>query len=231
MGMAPAIALSLFLVLYNALTNLLLPLEMRQRLYVPLNLAAGAVLVAVGRWGLGLSWSALGWSSRGLAPALGWGVGVGLALAAPLFAALPIPTLRRLLADPRLEGVGPGGLAYLTLYRILLGTALFEEVAFRGVLYGVWGERLGVAGAFLGSSVAFGLWHIVPAWELLGQRPLFRHPALGSAGVTGAVAATTLGGLFFAWLRERSGIVYGPVLAHWLINALAAVAAFLAHRL
>ncbi|MEE9199487.1 MAG: CPBP family intramembrane glutamic endopeptidase [Dehalococcoidia bacterium] len=44
----------------------------------------------------------------------------------------------------------------------------------------------------------------------------------------GGVVITFIGGLFFAWLRWRTGGAYGPILTHWLINSLAASAAFVA---
>ena len=65
--------------------------------------------------------------------------------------------------------------------------------------------------------------------ELLQGSDIFSGGLLGAA-VLGGVVATFVGGLLLGWLRQRCGSVYGPVLAHWLINALAAVAVFLAVR-
>ncbi len=88
-------------------------------------------------------------------------------------------------------------MAYQTLLRIPLGTALLEEVAFRGVLFGVWLETAGARRALIGSSVAFALWHIAPTVELLEGSELFGSWFVLALGVLGGVFAAFLGGLFF----------------------------------
>ena len=118
-------------------------------------------------------------------------------------------------------------LAYQTLLRIPLGTALFEELAFRGVLHGVWSRAAGERRAIIGGSVAFGLWHVTQTVELLGGSGLFPTSVLLGLGVLGGVMAASVGGLFFSFVRLRTGSVYAPFLTHWLINAVGAIAAFL----
>ncbi|MFQ5873757.1 MAG: lysostaphin resistance A-like protein, partial [Dehalococcoidia bacterium] len=214
---------------YNNLVNLL-PEGLHNQLYVPLNLSVGLLLILWARRYL-LSWEELGLSRGSLAPGAAWGLSIGIALPSILFLAplLPDPA-STILDDPRIEGVTAAGLAYRALVRIPLGTALFEEVAFRGVLYGTWLKTNGLRGAVLGSALLFGLWHITPTFNVLRDSDRLDGPGLLAAGVVGAVALTFLGGLFFAWLRHRTGGVYGPILAHWLINAIAAVAAFVGTR-
>ena len=46
--------------------------------------------------------------------------------------------------------------------------------------------------------------------------------------IGGGVLASFVGGLFFAWLRRRTGGIYGPFLAHWLVISSVALVAFLA---
>ena len=223
------VTLGLFLVLYNNLVGLL-PEDIRDLIYVPLNLGVGFLLVLWVRR-RGVSYQEMGFSREALHSGVRWGLLLGIALPAPLFLALVLPdSVSSLLEDKRLEGVGAAGLAYTTLVRIPLGTALFEEVAFRGLLYGVWAKAYGMRSAILGSSLLFGLWHVRPTLELLEENDRLSEPALMALGVLGGVAATFLGGLFFAWIRWRTRGVYGPVLTHWPVNALAATAAFLALR-
>ena len=218
--------LALFLVVYNNLVNLL-PQALHDLLYVPLNLLIGALLLLWARRH-GFSWRELGLSPSSLRPGLRWGLLLGVALPAPLYLALALPEgMRSLIEDPRIEGVAVTGLAYRGLVRIPLGTALFEEVAFRGVLYGVWVRARGFRSAILGSSIAFGLWHVTPSLELLQQREWSHAPLFLAGGVVGTVIATFLGGLLFCWLRWRTGGAYGPALTHWLVNALALTAVFL----
>jgi uncharacterized protein len=54
-----------------------------------------------------------------------------------------------------------GVLAWQVLIRIPVGTALFEETMFRGVLYGAWRRTMRWWQAAILSSVAFALWHVV----------------------------------------------------------------------
>ena len=214
------------LVLYNSLINLL-PQPAHDRLYLPLNLAVLGLVIFLARRG-GFTWLSLGLSPRRLRRSLTWGVVIGVTLPAPLFLAplLPESLTGRgdFLGDS--DAVSAAHLAYLTAVRYPLGTALFEEGVFRGVLFGVWASTAGTRAAMIASSAAFGLWHVVPMLELLRGGEPFASPVLLGLGVFGGVVATFVGGLFFSWIRVSTGGVYGPVVAHWLINALAEVAAY-----
>ena len=227
-GVSPAlVALVLALALYGNLINLV-PESLHRVLYVPLNLAVGAALVAWAR-SRGLGWEPLGLSSGSWPTGVRWGLLLGVLLPSPLFLALVLPEpIGSLLDDPRMVGVGTAGLAYLMLVRIPLGTALFEEVLFRGVLYGSWEKTYGAHGAIVGSSAVFGVWHVTATLELLRSSERVGSPVVLGLAVAGGVVATFVGGLFFVWIRRRTGGIYGPFLAHWLVNSLAALAAFLA---
>ena len=88
----------------------------------------------------------------------------------------------------------------------LLFAVFGEEVLFRGVLPAVWGEKLGVVRAAAASAALFALLH-------LGS-------ALG--GSFSAAAVQTLcafgAGLLLTAVRERTGSIALPLLAHALIN-------------
>ena len=120
-----------------------------------------------------------------------------------------------------------GLLAYRALVRIPLGTALLEEFAFRGVLFGAWRRIASPIWATLGSSFIFGLWHIRPSIELLDTNGLAMASAGRIGAIAGAVAATTLAGLVFCWLRVRSRSLLAPYLAHAAANSFALVGAYL----
>src|SRR3990172_1409964 len=114
---------------HNVAGNLWFP----QWAYVPANLAIGALVVWLAlRSGVAVtditgprSWLRRGLVAGGLSGAV---VGVGIGLASL------VPWASDLFADGRVLGVGTVGLLFHTLVRIPIGTALFEEVAFRGVL-------------------------------------------------------------------------------------------------
>ena len=76
------------------------------------------------------------------------------------------------------------GLTYFVLLRQPIGTALFEEFAFRGVLYGAWlragGERL----AFIATSIAFALWHVVITSKTVVESGVVDSPPMIAFGVS-----------------------------------------------
>jgi membrane protease YdiL (CAAX protease family) len=104
---------------------------------------------------------------------------------------------------------------------IPLGTVLFEETIFRGVLLAVLLARYPRRTAILGSAAAFGLWHLVPAVSAADGASTIA--AIGT--VAGTIAVTTVAGVLFAWLRMRSGSLLAPILAHVATNSFAYVGA------
>ncbi|MGH8937501.1 MAG: lysostaphin resistance A-like protein [Acidimicrobiia bacterium] len=212
------------LIAYNALLNALSLQE--RRLYLPVNLAGAAVLVLIGR-ARGLSWEALGLGAGGIGLGLALGGVIAVLIAGGLAMAWAVPGLHGLLHDRRMAQVDARELAYRALLRIPLGTALAEEVAFRGVLFGVWAAHQPEATALAGSSLAFGLWHIVPTLTLLRVNRIGRTTEHRVVGVAIGVAATTLAGAGLGYLRILTGGIVGPVVVHASVNSLGAVAAFI----
>lgn len=205
------------LVAYNSLANRWKPFH--GWAYVPANLTLAGVVVAIGVWGFDLDRDALGarWSSAWV------GAVIGLGAAAAAWALLGIERGRSLLRDKRLAGIHGWRAAYQVLVRIPVGTALVEEVVFRGVLLGAW-IHLGSSQAVIASSIAFGLWHIVPTVILA------RTNRLRLAVVPAGVVLTTGVGVFFGWLRVETGSLASPFLVHALFNSLSAGAALVALR-
>jgi len=118
---------------------------------------------------------------------------------------------------------------YYVVVRIPLGTAVLEEVAFRGALFGALSSH-GAFQAAVGSSMAFGLWHVMPTIDLVrANRPGARTRATAVA-VVGAVVFTTAAGLGFAWLRIQTGSIAAGFVAYAMINGWSAVAAMIALR-
>jgi membrane protease YdiL (CAAX protease family) len=70
----------------------------------------------------------------------------------------------------------------------------------------------------------FGVWHVLPTLNSLGTNP-GASAASGSVLLqAGAVAlvvlATAVAGMFFSWLRLRSGSILAPWLMHTGFNAI-----------
>jgi membrane protease YdiL (CAAX protease family) len=82
---------------------------------------------------------------------------------------------------------------------VCVSAAVFEELAFRGVIFGVLRRHARLAETLLITATAFAILHL-SAFALVSH---------------------TLLGLYLGWLRHRSGSLYPCVLAHFLHNALA----------
>ena len=213
-----ALAVSAGLMLWSLIANLVIG----DTAYTLRNLLLTAgLLVAARRAGLGAA--ALGLAREHIGDGLRWGAGavavIAVVVAAGVAFAEVLPGVSALLADERAQLEG-ATLAAAMLVRIPLGTALFEEVAFRGVLLAVFLRCCSPKVAVLASSVVFGLWHIAPTAVNLQLNNIAPTSPAGLAAIVGGVAVTTVAGLAFTWLRWRSGSLLAPVLGHWATNAL-----------
>lgn len=213
-GTSSALGVLASIAAYDVVQNLLLP----DRAYVPANLAVTGALV---RHALraGATTGELGLEPGRIPSGLVWG-GASVAMVAVAVGLVPSRLRDTWLLDERARGHGSSTAAFRAAIRFPIGTALFEEVAFRGVLDGLWRRERGAGSARLVTAVAFGAWHLLPTYRLF---PLMAG-ATGSprarvrAAVAGSVA-TGLGGLLFTALRERSGSVAAPWLLHASLNA------------
>jgi len=209
----PLIGIGVTLVAHNVLVHRVLPPRFHP-------LAGAATMGSL----LGLS-RAAGATVRELgldSGRFGRGIRVGAVSAAAIgtgiTAAMLLPAGRRYFAGGAPGTTSKRRMAYDTVIRIPWMTAAFEEVAFRGVLYGLLEHRFSRGVALAGSTVGFALWHVLPALPGAGgvqdswDAP---HPALA---VLGSVAVTGAAGLAFGLLRSSTGSVLAPFLAHSATN-------------
>jgi membrane protease YdiL (CAAX protease family) len=219
-----AAALSAALAAYNNLPG---RLRGPEKWYPAVNLGAtGATLAAAAA--SSLTAADLGLRRDRLAAGVRSGAPPALVLGAGWVILAALPATRPVLGDRRVTGLTGRDLAYQALVRIPVGTVLWEEAAFRGVLQAALGRVLPRPAAVGVTSALFGVWHIRPTAEALriNQLAAGRRARLGS--VAGAVAATAAAGLLLSGLRERSGSLAAPVLLHLTANSGAAVAAWAA---
>ncbi|HEX4396174.1 MAG TPA: CPBP family intramembrane glutamic endopeptidase [Trebonia sp.] len=195
------------------------------------SLIVGPVVVA-GLTGIarlaGLSWQDLGLGPGTWRPGLRWAAAeigiVGLVLAA----AAALPLTREAFRDTRYR-LDLGNTLLTSLVLIPIGTVLVEELAFRGVLWGLLREVKGTTTATIVSSALFGVWHVLPSLGL----------ATNNAAITGAVGTgrsaqtttvlatvlfTGLSGVVFCEVRRRSGSILASAGLHWATNGLAVLA-------
>ena len=198
--------------------------------YVVANLAATGALLAAGR-ASGLSWDDLGLARRRLPAGLRWGGVCAAVVACGYAGALAVPGLRPLLTDARVAGLDAGAVAHQVLVRIPLGTVLWEEVAFRGVLLATLTRLVSVRTATAMSAAVFGIWHVRPTLSALAANDLADGPVVRVGAVVLGCVATGVAGVLFAWLRLRSGSLVAPALLHLATNTLGTLAAVAASRL
>jgi uncharacterized protein len=199
-----------------------------ERWYVPLNACAACVALSAAAAG-GLTAADVGFGRGGwrLRRAGAWWTA---AAAAGWVVVAALPMTRPVLDDKRSASLRGRAVAYQAVVRIPVGTVLWEEVAFRGVLQASLRRVLPAAAAMAVTSGVFGLWHVRPTLQALRANGLADTPVRAVAGVTAGVAATAAGGGLLSWLRETSGGLAAPMALHLVTNSGGAVAAWAVRR-
>ncbi len=108
--------------------------------------------------------------------------------------------------------------------RVPLGTALFEEAVFRGVLYAAALRAGGQRAAFLWTAAVFALWHTAITSMTVAESGVVGSTGLVALGVIVSLAGLFVGGLIFAWLRWRTGAIGAAVGLHWSVVAAMTIA-------
>jgi membrane protease YdiL (CAAX protease family) len=215
-----ALILSLLLLLYSNLTSLFEP-ERRQDSLLYSNLGLLALLLLWTRWA-GFTREDLGLAgSQNRASAL-WGIVLGAVLALPpvaFIALAPFVTGEPVQAG-EISDLSGSEMAHRLAFRIPVGTALFEEVTFRGVLYASWLRATDLRRTVLGTGVVFALWHVVITFNSVRESEVVDAAPLIALGYLGSLLGLFVGGVAFALLRWRTGGVAGPFFFHWIVVAL-----------
>jgi hypothetical protein len=149
-----------------------------------------------------------------------------ISTAVVLAAAPRIRSIRHHLRDER----APIGPIRETMRRVLvrypIGTALFEEVAFRGVLPPLLANRENSGD--LASAVAFGIWHLVPTHHALVVNGIGRDKRSRLLGTLAGSAAAGVAGYVLSRIRRKTGSLLAPWLIHGAINTTSYLAVVLA---
>lgn len=199
--------------------------------YLPTSALATAALLGIFAL-TGLPWAGAGLGADRLAPGLAWGLALAAAMALVYLVGVLLPLTRGLFRDRRVERADRREIAYQTLVRIPLATVALEEVAFRGVLYGLATQVAGVVWATVLSSLLFGLWHVLPSLGMVQLNQAAGRAFRGreAAAAVAAVAATAAAGVLFCEIRRRTGSLLPVVMLHWAVNALGYLAALFVTR-
>ena len=196
--------------------------------YIPFNLAILGVAVAIARHAQ-VTWVDMGmWRDR-FRQGIQLGLLVMAAVAVVIALGVSIPATREFFVDDRVVGESTGIIMFNALVRIPIATAFYEEMLFRGVLFGMFARKWAPLWAGIVSSALFGLWHILPTLDTVKTNPagdLFEG-AFGLVVAAGAaVAGTAIVGMGFLWLRLRANSTLASVLAHTATNSFALLAAW-----
>jgi uncharacterized protein len=219
-GQHPLPAVLTVLLACNLLNNRLAPWA-----YLATCLLVAALLVVLARRS-GCSWSELGLGRESVRSGLRWAAAVTAVVLLGYIVAVLVPISRQAFHDDRVGGLPGGGVLWRALIRVPLGTALLEEVAFRGVLYALLARQYGLRRAVLISSLLFGLWHVLPSLGIAeANEAVGNVVGTGTTGTVlagaGAVAGTAIAGVLLCELRRRSGSLIAPYAVHWALNGFA----------
>ena len=214
--------LVVILVAYGNTKSLVEPSAVPQSPWPGLLFGAALTLAVtvMSRAGPRLTAAELGLRRDGSAGAAAIGLLCGVGAAIPALVVLRFPPL--LDAPVRyapLAGVPLDGLLLRALVLMPLDTALPEELAFRGALFGWLRRGHGPARAVALSSLAFVGWHVMIVVATLQVTNAAADPLTATLGIAAALVAVFAGGVTFAVLRARTGRLAAPIAAHAAFNA------------
>ncbi|MGH3366126.1 MAG: lysostaphin resistance A-like protein [Nocardioidaceae bacterium] len=194
------------------------------------HLAAAVAILGVAR-SSGLSWESVGLGRGSFRRGFAYAVPVVVVVAVAYVVLLAFPWSRGMLLDERFrQPLSQALVAALVL--VPLRTVIFEEVAFRGVLWGLVQRVRGPVWATAVSSMLFGAWHVVSALSFAGSTGLVGERGSAESGVVATtVVFTAAAGVLLCELRRRSGSLIPAVALHWSVNGLGIVAVAMAWSL
>ena len=184
-----------------------------------------AAIVAVGRLS-GLKWADIGLARTSWRRGMLWAL-CACAFVAAAYVVILLTPLDVLLDDNRYDD-GWAQALVTALIVVPLGTVLWEELAFRGVLWGQLHTRWSTRVATIVSSLLFGIWHALPALRFADSNESVTTVSDGAGSTVGTVLVTVLltglGGVVLCELRRRSDSLLAPIGLHWALNGLGVLA-------
>ncbi len=191
--------------------------------HIPFHLGVLGIALVIAR-AAGTTWTAMGLrpdrAVRGLKVG---GVVIGV-IAIGIAIGVAIPQTRELFMDERIVDASVISVLFQALVRVPLATALYEEVLFRGIVFGMLMHRLKPIYAGVLTSVLFGLWHILPTLQTIETNPAgdaFTGIPGTTIAILGSVMATGAAGLGFLLVRLYANSTWASVLMHIGTNSVA----------
>ncbi len=222
------------LVVSNVVANQFLP----SWAYVPWNCSIAAVLIVTATRYDHCTADEIGVLPRKLPTGLRFGGAISVGLLGVYLLGLVLPFTRDLFQDDRAD-ITLSAMLWQALVVVPFGTVLMEEIAFRGVLPAMFRKRLGggdapLLKADILAALLFGLWHVLPSWNVNEVNPVFRDNLPGAMGraaaITAGVVGTAMVGMAWSWLRNRADSIAAPALVHTATNSLGYVISWIVQR-
>lgn len=196
---------------------------------IPFNLGVLAVAILVARRA-GTTWTSMGVRpDRVRRGVIVGGTVIGV-IVIGMAIAIAIPATRELFRDERIIDNSIPWVLFQAFIRVPFATALYEEVLFRGIVFGMLVRRRSPLVAGLITSLLFGMWHVLPTLQTLDTNPggdLFTGVIGVTVAVAGTIAGTAIAGLAFLWIRLLANSTYASVLAHIGTNSVAMLASLI----
>lgn len=219
----------LFIVLlatYSVASARLVP----RKYYSIANLAAALLAIIYGAWN-GLSPGDMGLLASQAFHGLVIGLFIGIPVALLLITSVFHRKLQDIFSNKPARHNGRSERMHELLLRIPFGTALSEEIFFRGVLLGLLAHHGNIVAVAV-SAILFGLWHVIPTLDTVLENDTLTTFVEGKnvgygVSVMTAVISTTTAGIVFGWLRIVSGSLVAPWLVHFCINGAAIAGGYL----
>lgn len=191
--------------------------------HVWLNVSVALAAILLGLLS-GLSFAEMGLGTNGILKSVEVAGLFVLALTGVLYIVSRIAPLRKFFLGGYFARVPRKKLFYEAGFRVPLGTALLEEVLFRGVLLGMLYIHYSAIQAVIYSAIVFGLWHIFPTVADIEQNEAAAQMVSSSrkrrwGSVALVVFSTSVAGMFFSIVRLWAGSLLAPWLIHWAINS------------
>lgn len=183
---------------------------------IPAGLGAAGALVAMARRA-GATWAEMGLDPDRLPAGVRWGAAAALPIAAGAAVAATWPATRGWVTERRAVTVRFRTFLAHVLLRVPLATAATEEVIFRAALPAIL-RRAGRREPEVAAAALFGLWHVLPTLQELRSHREAVPRRVRAAAVAAATVTTFVGAFAFSWLRDRSGHLAAPMLAHAAAN-------------
>lgn len=195
--------------------------------HIPFQLGILAIALVIARRA-GTTWTSLGLRrdrlSRG---AKVGGVLIGI-IAIGILVGVAVPATRELFRDEKIADASIGWVLFQALVRIPLATALYEEVLFRGIVFGMLVRRHTPLLAGIVTSLLFGFWHILPTLDTMNTNPagdLFTGWIGIGIAIVGSVIGTAVAGVGFLLVRLYANSTVAAVVAHIGTNSVAMLGA------